>query len=193
MKPISGVYNCHVRGLNSFMMTDNLRVFVSTNWTPLSVNYYGDAVGFHNHHRDIELQILYGEIFNVQAFPVIGQRHPFGFNAWEWDSSLRGGKGKFTKLQTQLNISPKMLTTCLAPDSPAFPIRNNELHTVVQYSKVAAWAVTESGPSMSSRTLNWSRGKLDEWSADDLYVPMKDPVAAWNQIKPYVKRLNDIS
>lgn len=171
-KPISGVANCHVSGLYSLVFTEDIRVFIVDDWTPLAANLFGEAVGLHNHHRNIAIKVIQGEILNISAKANRGIPHPSGLKMWRWDSKLRGGKGKFTGPDPEQFLSSEWTVQALSKTTPPLFIPSKELHTVQQVSKRAVWVVRESGKSSGKPTVNWSMKDLTKWSQKDLYLPM---------------------
>jgi len=187
--PISGVANCHVPGLYSLVFSDDIRVFILDDWTSLAGNLFGEAVGFHNHHRNISIKVVQGELLNIATSADRGIPHPLKFTPWVWDSKLRGGKGKFIASPKGEFISAESKATAMAQASPPLFMKASELHTVQQVSKRAVWVVRESGRSTGKPTVNWSVKDLSKWSQKDLYVPMSKTSVKklWDLISPEVK------
>lgn len=196
MDPISAVKNCHIPGLVSFILDENRRIFAANNWTTLAANDFGDAVGVHNHHRNISIKVLSGELMNIEAGKVWKPApiHPYNYRKWIFDSKLRGGAGSFRLDDTGYGISPEMEFTLLTPGSRTLYLDTWQLHTVKQLTKLCVWEVTESGPSTVSQTENWSRMNLTNWGEDcDYYIPMShgEMMKAWSVIKSTVPNVND--
>lgn len=187
--PVSGVANCHVPGLYSLVFDEDTRVFILDDWTSLAANLFGEAVGLHNHHRNISIKVIQGELLNISAQPNRGIPHPSGLKMWVWDSTLRGGKGKFTGPDSGQFLSSEWKVQALSKDTPPLFIPQKELHTVQQVSKRAVWVVRESGKSSNRPTVNWSIKDLSKWSSKDLYVPMSKTAVKklWEAIKTEAK------
>ena len=173
-KPVSGVANCHVVGLFSFIVDDNTRVFLTNDWTTLSVNFLAEALGFHNHHRSISIKVLNGELLNIAPTMTYGTPHPCGFKPWEWDSILRGGKGAFSlTVDEGLYVSDEFKTTHMDVKTPPHYMSASTLHSVQQLTKRTAWAVREHGESTGKPTQNWSAKDLTKWHKQhNMYLPL---------------------
>lgn len=170
-----GLKNCHVEGLYSMMMDEDHRMFVCLEWTELSVNDFGDAVGFHNHHREINIKVIHGELVNIDAFMTHRDTDVLPHKMWKWDSKPRGGEGDFVQVKSnETNLSYRLLHTMLNPGTGGIRLRTCDLHSVKQLTKSCAWIVSEVGPSIETQTVNWSRNNLSKWSAHNKYVPMND-------------------
>lgn len=184
--PVSGVANCHVLGLYSFIINDDLRVFATTDWTTLSSNIRGEALGFHDHHRDISIKVLTGQILNVQ--PEMNRGNPCPeFKKWRWDSKLRGGAGDFAKASPSVEfVSNRTLIEELSARTPPAFLRHEDFHSVVQLSKRAVWVVREHGASTLAETTTWSREDLSKWSSRDMYQPLPPESIrkVWSSVAP---------
>lgn len=157
------------------ILGEDQRMFVCLDWTELSVNDFGDAVGFHDHHREFHLRVIHGELINIDAFEVTRDTDVLDHSCWVWDSKPRGGEGKFNKVPGTTNkLSYRLLHTMLNPGTSGLRLRTDQLHTVKQLTKSCAWIVTEVGPSTNAPTVTWSRSRLDKWNAADKYVPMAE-------------------
>lgn len=206
-EPVSGVANCHAEGVYSFVLDDDRRIFACLNWTTIAANEYGDAVGFHDHHRDVNIKVLSGEIKNTELSvrnPLphdfissdllpSSEEHPYRFNPWCWDSSLRGGKGKFSPDdETRLIAKNSVLSMVLTPSSSNLYIPKNIFHTISQLTKVAIWMVTEEGPSTGQNTTTWSREDLFNWHRRNIqwYSPIqgKEMLSVWNIVRSAVAK-----
>lgn len=192
LEPISGVKNCHAEGLFSLVFNDDLRMFATTEWTSLAANAYGDAVGYHDHHRDLEIKVVVGEIENISPQLTVSLRDRYrGYSQWQWDSKLRGGKGQFSLAEDPDEfIAEVAYRMILTPDSAPLTLPFDEVHTINQLSRVSAWFVKESGPSMISRTSTWSRADLSDWHLrSQWYVQMSESEVKqlWTRIKGLVK------
>lgn len=188
VSPISGVKNCHAEGVYSFMISEDQRVFATTEWTPLAANDFGDAVGFHDHHRDIGLRVVLGEILNITARPG---KHPYPYKPWTWDSTLRNGSGRFTPIERDLTGPSNQSTVTLLNRSTGYlDLNRYELHTVKQLSKMTAWIVSEYGESTGQPTTTWSRMNLSNWhTLSEWYQPMTKAEInqVWGAIRSAIK------
>lgn len=164
-------------------------MFVVDNWTTLAANDFADAIGYHNHHRDVTLKVVVGELENIQ--PQLSPEYALEFlpyTTWEWDSKLRGGKGQFIKSEPTLDgyISNKQIKIRLTKDSPSLFLNSSSIHTVKQLSRFTAWYVSESGHSTDDLTRTWSRRNLSNWHNEgDWYIPMSTPELKklWKNVK----------
>ena len=179
MKPLNGVANCHIEGVFSFVLNEDQRVFATREWTTLGANDFGDVVGFHDHHRDLRIDVLLGEIVNLSASVAhehSGESHPYPYAKWTWDSTLRGGSGHFIRSHRSLPLRNRFIHTVLTPDTDTFRLDAADLHTIKQLTKVTAWMVTETSASTQQPTVNWSRQDLTNWHSahPDLYRPLTE-------------------
>ena len=213
LTPVSGVKNCHCEGLFSLMFEDGLRLYATTEWTPLAANSYGDVVGFHNHHVDIQLKVILGEIENISPQMEHREQRSAGYSIWEWNSPLRERVGHFSQLPVEVvdkvksgawkeedvkvwltpdvYVSDCAFRTKLHPDSSTLELDRYEVHTVNQLTRNTAWFVKEYGPSTGLPTYTWSTHDLSDWHSrgDDFYVPMsqREVSLLWKKIKGAVK------
>lgn len=198
--PISGVKNCHVEGLYSLMFEDGLRMYATTEWTSLAANAYGDALGFHNHHTDIRLKVITGEIENISPVMDRTEKLSAGHARWTWNSPLRGLAGHFVQTDNESTVAPGeegwnppmeyvtdyAFRTRLHPGSTTLSLYANEVHTVNQLTRVTAWFVKELGSSSKRPTYTWSNQNLSKWHEQAAwYVPMNSTEirALWKKIK----------
>jgi hypothetical protein len=184
--PVSGVANCHAEGVYSFVFSNTLRMFACLNWTGLAANEYGDVVGFHDHHRSLTLEVAFGEVENIGIHMVDSDNGTKPYRMWEWDSTLRGGAGRFTDCGIVLCSGSRTCTT-LTQRSPAFNLHWSALHTVKQVTKKVAWFVREDPDSSQvGLTQNWSRNDLSHWHEQaDFYKPLQggELIDVWNDVR----------
>lgn len=178
--PISGVANCHVKGLYSLTFSEDVRAFVTSDWTSLSGNFFGEALGFHDHHRALDIKVAVGQILNVAPKMNRGDRHPMAFRSWVWESKLRGGKGSFVCVDDGSFVSNDFACRTLDKNSPTLHLKQSDVHTIKQLSKMSMWFLRESGDSTETTTRTWSTQSLTEWHKQqpDLYQEMTPAAVA---------------
>ena len=165
-------------------------MFATTEWTTLAANDYGDAVGFHDHHRDLTLKVVVGEIENLLPdIDTFNHVEYMPFSPWIWDSSLRGGKGTFKKFERGPHtgfISNTMTRVRMNKFSEPQFMYSFATHSVTQKTRHTAWFVEESGESSGKPTKTWTRRDLTGWHNEaDWYQPMTDTEIAklWRHVK----------
>jgi len=186
-RPRSGVKNCHAVGVYSFVFDDDLRMFACLNWTALAANDYGDTVGFHNHHRDLTLKPVFGEIENIEITWEDNENGTRPYRLWSWDSTLRGGRGRFTSTE-QLHYLKQRTVRTLTQSSRAVSLPWARLHTIKQTSKQVGWFVREGEVGTERETFNFSRNNLRSWHRQaNFYEELEGDElwAVWSEVRGY--------
>lgn len=189
---MTGIKNCHTRGVDSIVLNQSpmVRCFITRPGHELWQNTlpHTFSVGFHPHRTVIEIEVIHGQIVNVEpgfvhAPPKVllpGKVKDFSaidslldrsnFRKYQFDSVLRGGQGGFRDLDVlfhifhfnrKLEAGKRLLLSARA------------LHTIhVAKGEEAAWVVREGVVDRNFEPICWSNAPLLDWTADGLYVPM---------------------
>lgn len=176
MKFLSGLANCHLPGLYSFVLQERTspnegmkRVFYCSKSCRMDLFDGADFVlKPHNHRQDIKLTLLFGAAENVS---VKFQAQGFGdYNLWGY---------KFSSALLNQIFSLERLNCC-----PASLVRKpiTEVGTALHWSEVhtvtarhhTAWLVEEGELAPPGMERMWSVDRHLRLNSSDLYKPM-DP------------------
>lgn len=151
--------NCHCIGLHSIMLSDvpgrRIRLFIADDNHEMWKNHFTEdepmSVGFHAHHCDLTLDVIYGEITNWVISEVLIERDKFRqplaldpglLNAYRYTSAITTGEMEIQEVGVSFAFKCEKYIT-YAQYGAAF-MKANEIHTVyVEADKIAAWMVYE--------------------------------------------------
>lgn len=153
--------NCHCIGLHSIMLSDvpgrRIRLFIADDNHEMWKNHFtGDddtmSIGFHAHHCDLTLDVIYGEIINwviTEVSPEEAKRpehcrwfDPGILSIYRYKSAISTGEMSIEDTDLASIFEGKSYKQISYPGA-AF-MKANEIHTVyVEADKVAAWMVYE--------------------------------------------------
>lgn len=180
---ISGIQNCHVLGLNSYVIRDRIsdaqgmvRVFHNEGGRVFGSNFMGGLVHAddymlapHNHRQAIRLVPISGTILNV-SFELDRRSHDHRTAEWVFESAILTGEA---------SIRYKDLIDMHVRDAAILPpegisLAAHEVHTVIA-SLDASWLVIEGEPApLSQQSLFYTRRSDYRLNTDLLYEPMDE-------------------
>lgn len=180
---MKNLLNCHCIGVHSFPLEykDGLykRIFYADKNHEL---YKDSAIAIHSHHVDLKITVLKG-ILNNKVYALDDQRGET-YNKYRYNSYISNGCGMFTNLGEQ-KLS---LTRYESYDEGcSFELRSDWLHTVfVPENCICSWLVEEFPASRVYDGINYSKQKLENWTAKGLYLECDDQTANeyLSEIKP---------
>ncbi len=191
---MTGVKNCHCRGVDSIVLRESpmVRVFITRPDHALWQNTLPHifSVGFHPHATNIEIEVIHGQISNVEPGFVHKPDKPSllmpgkikdlaqidslldrsNFRRYRFDSFLRGGLGGFQDMDVVFHVSHfnRKLET-----GAKLSLHGRHLHTIhVEKGQEVAWVIREGAANPNFEPICWSNAPLTEWTADGLYIPM---------------------
>jgi len=179
MKFLSGLTNCHVPGMYSFVISPRLntysgmkRIFYTTKELPL----YGDDGDFylkpHNHRQSVQLTYLFGEVTNIHCdiYPYTKYQSNLGIWGYKFGSGLLEGKFSLEPLGQMIHRLEQVPFEC----TPVQWLEWYDIHTVVALPD-SAWVVDEFEVAPSTFTPKcFSRYEDLTLSAEGLYVPVEE-------------------
>lgn len=170
--------NCHVSGLNSFVIGVNedgglIRVFVALPDSDLHLknNMDGLSLGIHNHRYPLRLIGLAGVVMNMEySISPIHPRRPAS-----WDQILNayrfgpmGSEIGFCGLRRVSQVSEDRIEDLILPPE--------SFHTVVVSSPgVAVWVAIEGPEVPGADPLCLTTQDMLQWSREGLYEPFSYP------------------
>jgi len=182
-KLLSGIANCHVVGVNSYVIQERVnssqgmvRIFHATGGHSLATMFGSDcdfSLLPHNHRQDIELILLYGQVEHFVFCIKPASSYALPVYEMRFSPVLLGGDGEFRSLGASRISAP------LASDmqvGSVVPVPYQTVHGMRVRSKSAAWAVREKAeapkgwdPSCYSMLASKTAPK------DGFYVPLSQP------------------
>jgi hypothetical protein len=180
---VRGVYeNAHVEGLYLFDVDDQTRIYQTKNWTTLSANDYGDAVGFHDHDGEACVQVLYGELVDIKPiFHHPSTESPYEYRKYFWDSNLQESNGRFEKTPEDTVFTDTFLYTILTPWAKPHWISHGAFHAPKTTTKTCIWrvSITQADAPANPCMTVLSRRDLSAWHRQaDWYRLIEDTKVA---------------
>lgn len=184
---ISGIQNCHVEGLNSYVIANRtsdyngmLRVFHNVGGRGFGFNWMnallrdGDyALAPHNHRQAIRLVPIRGHVLNV-SFELDRRSHDHRTTEWVFESAILTGTAS---IRYKDSIDMYVRDVAILPIH-GISLAAHEVHTVVA-SEGAAWLVVEGKPAPPfQQSLFYTRRPDYRLNDDGLYQSME-----WWQLK----------
>lgn len=176
---ISGLRNCHIQGVNSYVLRDRIspsegmiRVF-HCEGARLSALYTADdfSIAPHNHRQDITLYHLYGNVANVSFGDSSedGEVHEYLVG-----SALLGGQFSLERtVKSGGGLALPVEQVTAIPRSGLF-LTVNDVHTIVA-SPASAWLVIEGQQAPEThQSLCYSTKWNLQLKSDGLYIPMSE-------------------
>lgn len=165
---ISGLRNCHLPGLNSYVISERtspeqgmICVFHNEgngmrNLLGLGIHSFADREEYmlapHNHRQSIRLIPICGVVANV-SFDLDRQSHDHRTTEWVFESAIITGTARL-RYRDSIDMYVHDVKT-LPPDGIVLP--SHEIHTIIA-SQGAAWAVVEGDPAPAKQqSLCYSR------------------------------------
>lgn len=176
---ISGLANCHVKGLYSLVISDRVnddigmkRVFYCSIGCDMSLwsgawltkDGYDFRIKPHNHKQDVRLKRFFGDVENVMLKPTDGEHHLTVYE-YAFCSALLNGKFELARVMT-----PSKVLRTSAP-LEQLDMRWDEVHTVVAKPH-SAWLVEEGKLAPPNMQRLWSTQPDLKLSEEGLYVPL---------------------
>lgn len=178
--PLTGIRDCHVKGLHSIVLNQGQfldRVYITTEEHALHHNFTLNAdmtLGVHAHNTGIVINQLYGRMTNMEyldsplGMTYGAMLHEVG-HYW-FESKIRGGEGKLHFLgmahlweHTQTELHPAQVLRLDA----------DQLHTVaVAEGQRAAWLIREFLPNRINPQYCYTRNP--NFQSQEIYQPMDD-------------------
>jgi|ERR1700722_3651640 len=173
---ISGRKNCHLKGLNSYVIRDRIsdqigmrRVFHNTgDALPELIRGGVFCIAPHNHRQDISLTLLHGAVLNVD-YSFDSRAADRQFFEWKFRSAIVDGEMATAYHNTGdlrvVNVQPLSRSHALFLHSAA-------IHGIIA-SPGASWLIEEGALAPATQlNLCYSRNSDFHLSQDDLYGPM---------------------
>lgn len=178
MKPLkflSGMLNCHLPGVHSFVLEDRKNELVGMKrifYTERNLPFWkdGDGADFnlapHNHRQDVSLTLLKGEVINYDFHHGEGQY----LYAYKFKSALL--EGKFTLEQRGYH---KMWHSSIPLSNTPLYLGWNDVHTITA-SAGSIWLVEEGQEAPPDSQFCYSVSNHLRLKEEGLYIPLKGRV-----------------
>lgn len=165
--------NCHTVGVDSIMFDDTpgkrVRVFIANKnhdlWRNVPTKHLM-SVGIHDHHCDIALELISGNVYNIMA--EMAECGDVRLNAFRYESAITGPGGRFVELPSVCRFR-----LWIEPLSGIVKMSAREMHTVyVPKGETAAWFVVEGEDDPAYESICYSNALLEHADFSELYKPM---------------------
>jgi hypothetical protein len=190
MRFISGRENCHIRGLNSYVIRDRvsdtegmIRVFHCTGDCLPALSVNGEfCLAAHNHRQDITLSLLQGSSYNVD-FEWDSRAPEKKFYEWRFYSQIVDGN-----IEAHYSNTGDLRIRQITPIPPRFYhglfLRSTQIHTVVA-TVGSAWLIREGSLAPpEQKSLCYTMGGDFKLSSEGLYrdLSIEELRAAWEEL-----------
>lgn len=196
---ISGRKNCHLKGLNSYVIRDRLsrkegmiRVFHNIeNCLPSLVKDGKFCLAPHNHRQDITLSMLTGSAYNVN-FTYDNRAPEKHFWEWSFYSQIVDGE-----IAAHFHGTGDLRVSDVTPIKSGIFLPSSQIHTVVA-EPGSAWLVREGLTSPEKQeNLCYSRHVDFKLSQDELYSELSHEELRyawsllWVSLMPVMKEVSN--